>query len=56
VPADDAEAMANAVSQLLPDERRRRRLGQAGRRRAEEKFDINYWSARMVEIYGFVAS
>jgi glycosyltransferase involved in cell wall biosynthesis len=40
VPPDDANAIGNAILELLGDSARRRRLGAAARRRAEEQFDI----------------
>lgn len=39
-PVDDASAIAAAIADLLEDDRRRKSLGEAARRRAEEAFDI----------------
>ena len=39
VPARDAEALGRALVELLGDAEARRRMGQAGRRRAEAEFD-----------------
>ncbi|MGH9282397.1 MAG: glycosyltransferase family 4 protein, partial [Acidimicrobiales bacterium] len=47
VPAGDTEGLVSAVLDLLGDAERRARMGQAGRRRAAEVFDL----ARMVEGY-----
>jgi glycosyltransferase involved in cell wall biosynthesis len=44
-PPGDADALAAALTELLGDERRRRDLGEAARRRAVETFGL----ARMVE-------
>jgi glycosyltransferase involved in cell wall biosynthesis len=44
-PPGDADALAAALTEILGDERRRRDLGEAARRRALEKFGL----ARMVE-------
>jgi glycosyltransferase involved in cell wall biosynthesis len=51
VPADDAAAIANAVTILLRNDERRRSLGSAGRRRAERQFDVHQASARLIEFY-----
>jgi len=45
VPTHDPAALAQAIVQLLQDEPRRRRMGEAGRARATEKFSVE----RMVE-------
>lgn len=52
VPPGDADALAGALIGLLEDEPRRRALGAAGRRVAEEHYDWRKLAARLVEIYG----
>ena len=51
VPVGDARALAESVLALLCDDAFREELGKAGRRRAEEAFDIQQAAARMVEQY-----
>jgi glycosyltransferase involved in cell wall biosynthesis len=51
VPADNADALAFAVTALLRDNEQRQSLAAAGRRRAEQQFDIRQASARLIEIY-----
>jgi glycosyltransferase involved in cell wall biosynthesis len=51
VPVDNADALASEVINLLRDDQRRCALAQAGRRRAEQQFDIREASARLIEIY-----
>jgi glycosyltransferase involved in cell wall biosynthesis len=50
VPAGDAGALASALSRLLADPALRARLGQAGRRRAEQHFAAPRMIERFVEI------
>jgi glycosyltransferase involved in cell wall biosynthesis len=40
VPANDARQLAAALGQVLESQSLRRRLGQAGRRRVEQKFTL----------------
>lgn len=51
VEAGDARAMARAAERLLSDAGLRRRMGEQGRTRAEEKFSIEAHAARLGEIY-----
>lgn len=51
VPADNRLALAEAVRSLLLDDRRRKLLGVAARRRAETAFDIRDAAVRLVEQY-----
>lgn len=50
VPARDGRALGDAVEGLLRDEGRRRRLGEAGRRRALEHYDARASTAALVEV------
>ncbi|HIG48217.1 MAG TPA: glycosyltransferase [candidate division Zixibacteria bacterium] len=52
VPARDAGALADAIEKLSQDPELRRRLGQAARRLAEEKFGAETIIAQTLEIYG----
>ena len=54
VPPGDAEALANAISELLGDDERRRTMGEAARMRAREQFSTAAWIARLEEIYARV--
>jgi glycosyltransferase involved in cell wall biosynthesis len=51
VPPDDPEALCNAIRSMLNDDLRRRSLGAAARRRAEDAFDIRLAAARLIAIY-----
>jgi glycosyltransferase involved in cell wall biosynthesis len=51
VPPDDPAALAEAVIALLSDPDRRRSLGEAGRRRAVEAFDVTVAAARLIDVY-----
>ena len=51
VPAGDAGGLAGALVDLLEDEPRRRALGLAARRVAEERYDWNRIAGRLDEIY-----
>lgn len=53
-PPGDAAALARAVSALLADPAARRRLAEAGRRRAEERFSTGAWLARLEAVYAEV--
>jgi glycosyltransferase involved in cell wall biosynthesis len=52
-PADPA-ALAGACSALLADPARARRMGQAGRRLAAERFDVDLQAERLARIYAEV--
>jgi glycosyltransferase involved in cell wall biosynthesis len=52
VPPGDAAALARAVSALLADPAARRALGEAGRRRAGERFSTAAWLGRLQRVYG----
>ena len=49
-PSDD-EALAAALGRLMDDAALRRRLGEAGRRRVEEKYDLSRNTDRLAEIF-----
>jgi phosphatidylinositol alpha-mannosyltransferase len=55
VPPEDHEALAEAIVRLLEDEPRRRRLGSAARRIAEERYSWDAIGARLARIYEDVA-
>ena len=51
VPARNAEALAGAIRTLLGDHEARGRLGEAGRRRAVERFDEDAVVERTLRVY-----
>lgn len=51
VPAGDEAALEQALRRLLDSPELRRRLGDAGRERAEREFDLPRWRERHVELY-----
>lgn len=51
VPVRDASALADALQSLIADPERRARLGMAGRRRAEEEFDVGRVIAQTLALY-----
>jgi len=51
VPVRDANALAKAIMSLLDDPERCAEMGRAGRRRAEELFDVNLVVQKHMEIY-----
>lgn len=51
VPPADARALADALARLVDDPALRRRLGDAGRARAEELFDLPRFRAAHLELY-----
>ena len=51
VPPGDPRALADAIRALLRDPERRRRLGEAGRRRAEAEFSATAMVRRVAAIY-----
>ncbi|HEX7190864.1 MAG TPA: glycosyltransferase [Thermoanaerobaculia bacterium] len=54
VPPGDASALGNAIRDLLADDDRRRAMGEAARKRAQERFSTAAWIARLEEIYARV--
>jgi glycosyltransferase involved in cell wall biosynthesis len=52
----DAEAVANAIEKLLPDEPRRLAMGAAGRERIVERFSWRQTAIRTAELYAEVAA
>ena len=55
VPPRDPPALAAAIRRLLDDPEAARRMGEAGRRRVEERFSAEAMSRRVLEIYDEVA-
>lgn len=51
VPTRDVHALARAIRHLLEDPDRARRLGEAGRRRARERFEANAAARRILGLY-----
>jgi glycosyltransferase involved in cell wall biosynthesis len=51
VPPGDESALAAALSSLVADPAERRRLGEAGRARAEKRFDLEPFRRAHVELY-----
>jgi glycosyltransferase involved in cell wall biosynthesis len=51
VPPGDLDAMANAIAALLLDENRRKRLGEAGKRRAREHFSPDRQVPRLEQAF-----
>ena len=47
----DAEALAESVTDLLIDSGLRAKYGAAGRRLAEERFDLTRWAGRLADLY-----
>jgi glycosyltransferase involved in cell wall biosynthesis len=56
VPPRDPQALAAALRRLLDDADLRRRLGEAGRARAVERFNADAMTRRMLELYDEVAA
>jgi glycosyltransferase involved in cell wall biosynthesis len=56
VPPRDVPALAAALDRILTDASLRDRLGQAGRARASEHFDVEAMTRRVLEIYHDVVS
>jgi len=54
-PPGDVEALAEAVAALAADAGRRRAMGQAGRRRAEEEFSLDRMVREMERLYDDLA-
>jgi glycosyltransferase involved in cell wall biosynthesis len=55
VPPRDHEALAAAIGRLVADPELRGRLGEAGRRRVEERFSLEAMTRRMLAIYDELA-
>jgi len=55
VPPGDVDALARATAALLEDEPRRRALGEAARKIAEERYSWNRIARRLAEIYAELA-
>jgi glycosyltransferase involved in cell wall biosynthesis len=51
VPPGDARALASALRRLLADPELRRQMGDAGRRRAEQLFDLQRFHREHLELY-----
>jgi glycosyltransferase involved in cell wall biosynthesis len=51
VPENDSQALAESIRLLLGSAQLRARMGAAGRRLAEEKFDLQRQTARLERIY-----
>ena len=54
VPAGDADALANAISELIGDKKRRAEMGQAGREKVITEFNIEHesvWLAMLFKAY-----
>lgn len=51
VPPGDVEALTSALRELLAEPEKRRRLGAAGRRRAQELFDLPRFRQAHIELY-----
>jgi rhamnosyl/mannosyltransferase len=51
VPLRDVQALANALEALSHDPARRRTMGEAGRRRVQERFTQTSLAARHIELY-----
>ncbi|MDG6998527.1 MAG: glycosyltransferase family 4 protein [Nitrososphaerota archaeon] len=55
-PRADSHSLAEAISSILSDKSLASRMGQAGRRKVEERFSLERWSTEMLEIYRDVIS
>ena len=51
VPPDDAPSLAGALVDLLDDPDRARRMGEAGRERARERFGLERLVSEMAELF-----
>ncbi|MCH7868178.1 MAG: glycosyltransferase family 4 protein [Myxococcales bacterium] len=54
VPIDDAEALGNAIAELMADPQRRRTLADSGRARVDETFSWQRIAGRTAEVYAEV--
>jgi glycosyltransferase involved in cell wall biosynthesis len=55
VPADDPEALADAMCRLLSDPALSRRIGEAGRARVAERFDVRKSGQALAHLYRSLA-
>ena len=51
VPPSDAQALADAIRRFLDDDALIPQLGSAGRRRAEERFDVSRYVREFEDLY-----
>ena len=56
VPSGDSEALARALDQLLADPDEAKRMGAAGRRMAEERFQPQQHIDRLLELFSKLTS
>jgi len=56
VPPRDAQALAQAISELLADPNRRRLMGQRGRERAQREFSYTVMTERVLSLYDTLLS
>jgi glycosyltransferase involved in cell wall biosynthesis len=52
VPLSDEQAFVGSLRRLVTDASLRKQLGQANRKAAAERYDVNLMSARYAELYG----
>jgi glycosyltransferase involved in cell wall biosynthesis len=51
IPAFDADALSGAITELMSDVERRRRMGEAARRRAVDRFSWAAAASALLEVY-----
>jgi glycosyltransferase involved in cell wall biosynthesis len=56
VPPEDPSALAEAIRRLVCNPEEARRMGRAGRERAEQKYDFNRVIAEQLDVYGELMS
>ena len=54
VPPEDVDGLARAIGSLLTDPERRRRLGEAGRRRMQSEFSVDTMADEHLALYGSI--